>query len=114
MSRTSRQTRLVLTAIGWLIVAAVFTALASRTAARPPVPQCWWDGTTLHAVDLPDEWAVTFDRLPVGVSAGPSTYETTFSVAVEAVFWTRGGPYDSVFRPPRQYRDYRAVCVASP
>lgn len=116
MSRSAR--RDLVTMIGVAVVLAGILWLWSMTpkvdAGRPPTPICWWEGTTLYAVDLPDEWSLTSQPSPTGVVPAPPTFAATFDTTFTAYFWTRGGPYDAVFKPGRQLNDYKPVCVAVP
>lgn len=88
--------------------------LARPVDAKPLTPECWWSGTVLHAINLPPEWSMTRDPYPIGVTARPPTYEVEWGAAFTAYFWTRGGPYEALFKPGKQLNDYKPVCVAVP
>lgn len=116
MSRSAR--RDFATMISVAVVLAAILWLWSMTpkvdAGRPPAPTCWWDGLTLYATDLPDEWSLTSQPSPTGVVPAPSEYVGAFDAPFTAYFWTRGGPYEAVFKPGKQLNDYKPVCVAVP
>ena len=95
------------------LVAAAALAF-TLVAAKPPTPECWWDGTVLHATNLPPEWSLTRYPYPIGVTARPPTYEADWGEAFTVYFWTRGGPYEALFKPGKQLNDYKPVCIAQP
>lgn len=82
-------------------------------AGKRPIPSCWWEGGTLYATDLPDEWSITADPRPNGVFPGPSSIVYDYGFTFTAYFWTRGGG-KGLFRPGKQLNDYHPVCVAIP
>ena len=95
-------------------VAVALAFLARPVQARPPAPECWWEGSTLHAILLPDLWSVTSSPLPVGTTQTADTFTMTFATTFTAYFWTRGGPYEALFKPGKQLNDYKPVCMAVP
>lgn len=68
----------------------------------------------LRAENLPPEWSSTSEPFPIGVSPRPSSYTADFGAAFTVYFWTRGGPYTALFKPGKQYNDYKPICVAEP
>jgi len=117
MSRRHPDRLTYVLALALVIIGAIaFTLLATRVdAAKAPDPSCWWEGTVLHAVDLPDRpFSVTLDPYPTGVAW--TTEDGTFSIdigweAPTAYFWTRGGG-GSLFKAGRQLNDYHVICIA--
>lgn len=109
-----RQNRLVFIGMLTLIVGTLLFVLGGDAAARTITPTCGWEGTVLHAENLPDEWAMTREPHPIGVSPRPSSYREDWGGTFTAYFWTRGGPYKALFKPGPQLNDYKPVCVAVP
>lgn len=112
---SDRYVRFALALILLAILATTFLfAVSTADAGRPPPPSCWWDGNTLHAIDLPDEWSMTVTPHPAGMSGSADTFTATFAEPFTVYVWTRGGPYEALFKPGRQLNDYKPVCIAVP
>lgn len=88
----------------------VLLGFAVPVQARPPTPSCWWEDTTLHGINLPDEWSLSMG----GVQPGPSEIELQFGAAFLVYIWTRGGPYEALFRPGPGLNDYKPVAECKP
>ena len=115
MSRSERRDLVTIVAVAVVIAAAlVLVSVAKVSAGKPPAPSCWWEGTVLRAENLPDEWSATREPYPIGVSARPPSFTADFGASFTVYFWTRGGPYEALFKPGAQLNDYKPVCVAVP
>lgn len=97
-----------------IVVILACLIVGSADAGRAPSPECWWEGTVLHGVNLPDEYSVTLTANPTGVFPGPDPYVQDFWFSTTAYFWSRGGPYPALFKPGRQLNDYKPICIAEP
>lgn len=109
MSRRS----LAAVVLGTIILVALIY-LARPVAAAPRADaSCWWEGSTLHATGLPDEYSVTAEFYPIGVTEGPDTLALTFHEPFTAYFWTRGGPgMRGAPKAGPQLSDYKVICIA--
>lgn len=108
----TRATRAALAVVLVVIIAIVF-AVNVRAAPRETTV-CGWDGSTLRASGLPDEYAVTAEFYPTGVTAGPDPLALTFDAPFAVWFWTRGGPgMPDAPKPGPQLNDYKVICIAT-
>lgn len=114
MSRAARRDLATVVAVAATLAMLLLMYAAVPRAEARTSPTCWWEGTVLRAENLPDEWSSTREPIPIGVSPRPSSFTADFGASFTVYFWTRGGPYKSLFKPGPQYNDYKPVCVAVP
>lgn len=117
MSRAGRRDLATIVGVAVVIAGILLLFNASKVGAvGQPEAECWWDGATLYATGLPDEWSLTFILSPTGVVSGPSEFQFgPVDTPTTAYFWTRKGAGDhDAPRPPRQLRDYKVICWAVP
>lgn len=119
MSRAKRRDFVTIVAVAVVLASAlVLVGLAKVDAGKAPPPTCWWEGTVLHAADLPTTrpFGITFTRFPTGLPSmftSDGTFERDFGLAREATFYTRGGG-GQVYKFGTQVNDFHPICVAVP
>lgn len=89
--------------------------------AKAPSAYCYWtpdvvnagEASILTAGNLPKEYAIIFQRYPVGVSEGPSPISVSHVRPVgvtEAIVITRGGG-GALFKFGNQLNDYHPIAL---
>ncbi len=102
--------RKVARALSAASLALALTVSQAHAAPRPRA-ECWYEGTTLYAINLPDEWSATFQLYPAGVAPRPSSFTTVIDPPRDIYFWGRGGrSAPGAPKPGAQLNDYHIVC----